>query len=145
MEYGELTGYYTYRSFLNNPLPVDDFNEIKFAKKFAEAELFLIVQADNTITGTLSFPANAGASEKEFMNVTGTVKNWSSSVPLEFTYCFFIYLYPVVIICLSMLCNVISPLVVNSFECFLLRVTLTIVMIRSFYFFSVVSIFIIFR
>ena len=85
MEYGELTGYYTYRSFLNNPLPVDDFNEIKFAKKFAEAELFLIVQADNTITGTLSFPANAGASEKEFMNVTGTVKNWSSSVTLEFT------------------------------------------------------------
>jgi hypothetical protein len=40
MEYEELTGYYTYRSFLDNPLPVDDFNEIKFAKKFAEAAFF---------------------------------------------------------------------------------------------------------
>ena len=36
MEAQELIGYYTYRSFLNNPLPVEDFNKIKFA----EAELF---------------------------------------------------------------------------------------------------------
>ena len=36
MDIRQLTGYYTYRSFLNNPIPVDDFNQIKFA----EAELF---------------------------------------------------------------------------------------------------------
>jgi hypothetical protein len=47
MEAQELTGYYTYRSLLDNPLPVDDFNRIKFA----EAEIFLIVEADGTPTG----------------------------------------------------------------------------------------------
>jgi hypothetical protein len=81
MEAQELTGYYTYRSFLNNPLPVEDFNKIKFA----EAELFLIVQADGTMTGSLSFPAQIGASEKDFMDITGTIKNWSLPVTLEFT------------------------------------------------------------
>lgn len=80
MEPQELLGYYTYRSFLNNPLPVDDFNEIKFA----EAEIFLIVQSDGTVTGTLSFPAVSGASEKLFMDITGNVKTWSPSIILEF-------------------------------------------------------------
>jgi len=70
----DLTGYYTYRSFLNNPLAVEDFNKIRFA----EAEHFLIVNADGVITGTLSFPAEAGAQEKDFMNITGTFKGWSS-------------------------------------------------------------------
>ena len=60
MDVRQLTGYYTYRSFLNNPIPVDDFNQIKFA----EAELFLNVQTDGTITGTLSFPAQSCTSRK---------------------------------------------------------------------------------
>ena len=80
MEYNEISGYYTYRSFLDNPLPVEDFNRIKFF----EAEIFLYVQLDGTITGTLSFPAKEGASQKEFMNITGTVKNHLSSIVLNF-------------------------------------------------------------
>jgi hypothetical protein len=80
MEAQELIGYYTYRSFLNIELPVNDFNKIKFA----EAELFLIVQQDGTITGTLSFPAEPGTSEKLFMDITGNVKSWSSPITLEF-------------------------------------------------------------
>lgn len=31
----ELTGYYTYRSYVNRPEPIDDFNKLRFA----EAEL----------------------------------------------------------------------------------------------------------
>jgi hypothetical protein len=81
MEAQELIGYYTYRSFLDNPLPINDFNLIKFAE---EAELFLIVQGDGTITGTLSFPAEPGASQKLFMDITGKVKSWSSPLTLEF-------------------------------------------------------------
>src|SRR6188472_957173 len=78
----DLVGYYTYRSFLDNPMPVDDFNKIRFA----EAELFLIVNADGVITGTLSFPAEAAAQEKDFMDITGTFKSWSSSsMTLEFS------------------------------------------------------------
>jgi hypothetical protein len=80
MEAQELTGYYTYRSFLDLPLPVDDFNKLRFA----EAELFLIVQSDGMVGGTLSFPADVGASEKLFMDITGNVKSWSSSITLEF-------------------------------------------------------------
>lgn len=80
MEAQELIGYYTYRSFLDLPLPVDDFNRIKFA----EAELFLVVQSDSTVNGTLSFPAEPGASEKLFMDITGNVKSWSSPIILEF-------------------------------------------------------------
>ena len=80
MEIQELTGYYTYRSFLNLSLPVNDFNNIKHG----EAELFLMVQADGTISGTLSFPAEAGAAEKLFMDIAGRVKNWSPQLTLEF-------------------------------------------------------------
>jgi len=65
MKSDELTGYYTYRSFLNRQDPVDDFNRIRFA----EAELFLNVQIDGTIFGTLSFPAEPGAQEKQFMDI----------------------------------------------------------------------------
>ena len=35
-ELQELSGYFTYRGFLDNPLPVNDFNKIKSE----EAELF---------------------------------------------------------------------------------------------------------
>lgn len=80
MKSHELIGYYTYRSFLDKPLPVKDFNSIKFA----EAELFLIVQDDGTIAGSLSFPAELGVSEKFFMDIAGNVKNWESPITLGF-------------------------------------------------------------
>jgi hypothetical protein len=80
MKSQELIGYYTYRSFLDKVLPVNDFNNIKID----EAELFLTVQDDGTITGSLSFPAEPGASEKSFMDITGNVKNWASPINLEF-------------------------------------------------------------
>ena len=72
----DLSGYYTYRSFINNPDPVEDFNKIQFA----EAELFLNVRTDGAITGTLAFPAYALADTKAFMDITGRVRDWSSAV-----------------------------------------------------------------
>lgn len=80
IDFKELIGYYTYRSFIDNQLPVNDFNNIKSE----EAELFLIVHADGTITGTFSFPAEPASSEKLSMDITGNVKNWSSPIILEF-------------------------------------------------------------
>ena len=80
METQELIGYYTLRNFLNDPLPVDDFNRIKFL----EAELFLIVQPDGPVIGYITIPPEPGASEKKFMDIEGTVKNWSSPLSLEF-------------------------------------------------------------
>ena len=32
MDIRQLTGYYTHRIFIDNPIPVDDFNRIKFAE-----------------------------------------------------------------------------------------------------------------
>ena len=82
MDVRQLTGYYTYRSFLNNPSPIDDFNQIKFA----EAELFLNVQSDGIITGTLSFPAQPTQAEKLFMDITkGFVKILQDQFNFEFT------------------------------------------------------------
>src|SRR4051812_38278703 len=82
MDIRQLTGYYTYRSLLDNPLPVDDFNKIKFA----EAELFLNVQNDGTITGTLSFPPQFSQSEKLFMDIIkGSVKILQDQFNFEFT------------------------------------------------------------
>jgi hypothetical protein len=82
MDIRQLTGYYTYRSFLNNPIPVGDFNQIKFA----EAELFINVQTDGTITGTLSFPAQSAQAEKLFMDITvGSVKILQDKFNFEFT------------------------------------------------------------
>jgi hypothetical protein len=82
MDVRQLTGYYTYRSLLDNPLPVDDFNKIKFA----EAELFLNVQTDGTITGTLSFPPQFTRSEKLFMDIIkGSVKILQDQFNFEFT------------------------------------------------------------
>jgi hypothetical protein len=79
MEGQELTGYYTYRSFVYNPLSTSDPNGIKFV----EAELFLIVQDDATASGTLSFPPEPEASERLFIDITGNVKNVSSLIFLE--------------------------------------------------------------
>ena len=67
IDFKELIGYYTYRSFIDNQLPVNDFNNIKSE----EAELFLIVHADGTITGTFSFPAEPASLEKLSMDITG--------------------------------------------------------------------------
>lgn len=80
MDHQDLTGYYTYRSFLNLQDPADDFNRIRFA----EGELFLSVAADGSIQGTLGFPADPLASQKEFMDITGRVTSWSPpAVELE--------------------------------------------------------------
>src|SRR5919205_848637 len=63
-------------------MPVNDFNQIKFA----EAELFLNVQTDGTITGTLSFPAQSAQAEKLFMDITvGSVKILQDQFNFEFT------------------------------------------------------------
>lgn len=80
IEHQELSGYFTYRSFIDMPLPVNDFNKIKVS----EAELFLIVQVNGVVTGTLSLPAQPGASERAFMDITGTVRSWFPEITLEF-------------------------------------------------------------
>jgi hypothetical protein len=51
MTAAEVTGTYMYRSFLNRPEPVGDFNKLKFA----ELELRLEVGADGEISGELVF------------------------------------------------------------------------------------------
>ena len=81
MEPLELSGYYTFRSLLNNPLPVDDFNRIKLE----EAELFLIIHFDGKLTGTLSLPAEPAAPEKLFMNIIGTLNSSLPQTTLQFT------------------------------------------------------------
>lgn len=80
MDGKQLSGYYTYRSFLDNPLPVNDFNTIKFD----EAELFLIIGTDGTITGNMSTPAISQATEKDFMDIEGTIKYLYPEITLEF-------------------------------------------------------------
>ena len=80
MDHQDLIGYYTYRSFLNRQDPADDFNRIRFG----EGELFLWVAPDGVIQGTLGFPADPLASEKDFMDITGRVTSWSPpAVELE--------------------------------------------------------------
>ena len=80
MDHHDLTGYYTYRSMLNRPDPTDDLNEIRFG----QGELFLWVAPDGAIRGTLAFPADPLASQKDFMDVTGRVSAWSPvTVDLE--------------------------------------------------------------
>ena len=73
MDHYDLTGYYTYRSFLNQPEPADDFNQIRFG----EGELFLYVSPDGSVRGTLAFPSDPLAEQKEFMDVTGRVTAWA--------------------------------------------------------------------
>ena len=45
----------------------------------------MIGQIDGNITGTLSFPAELGSSEKEFMDIKGTINNISDQITFEFT------------------------------------------------------------
>ncbi|MFD0351537.1 hypothetical protein ACFQ0M_46715 [Kitasatospora aburaviensis] len=53
----ELTGTYTYRSFLNRPEPVDDFNKLRFA----QLELRLQAGRDGAVSGALVFSEEPGA------------------------------------------------------------------------------------
>lgn len=81
MDIRQLSGYYTYRSFINNPTPVGDFNKIKFA----EAELYLHVRLDGTLTGMLLFPAQSGTPSKSIMSIeNGSVKNIGDRFAFEF-------------------------------------------------------------
>jgi hypothetical protein len=72
MSAAEMTGTYTYRSFLNRPDPVDDFNKLKFA----ELELKLTVGADGEISGQLVFTDSLS------MDMVGRV---SGESPVAFT------------------------------------------------------------
>ncbi len=76
----ELTGVYTYRSMLNRPEPVGDFNKIRFA----EAEVYLFVRPDGSLNGSLSFPADPGSPDKDFLDLSGRVIDWNP-VRLQFT------------------------------------------------------------
>lgn len=69
MAFENLTGSYTYRSFLNEPS-----GEIANLL-WAEGELFLRIEPDGTITGQLSFPAEASAAEKVFMDIAGRAEH----------------------------------------------------------------------
>jgi hypothetical protein len=72
MSAAEVAGTYTYRSFLNRPEPVDDFNKLKFA----ELELKLAVGADGEISGELIFTDSLS------MDMVGRV---SGESPVAFT------------------------------------------------------------
>lgn len=72
MTAAEVTGTYTYRSFLNRQEPVDDFNKLRFA----ELELRLEVGADGEISGELVFTDSLS------MNMVGRV---SGESPVTFT------------------------------------------------------------
>ncbi len=60
MKIEEIIGYYTSRSILNCPDPVDDFNKIKFA----ETELFLHIGDDGVVSGLAAFPAGPALHRK---------------------------------------------------------------------------------
>jgi len=69
METFDLIGTYTYRSFINNPAVVGDFD----ALHFAEAELTLFSTLGGQIAGMLSWPKNADDSLRDQMDITGEV------------------------------------------------------------------------
>ncbi len=66
----EATGYFTYRSFINDP--EGSPNDILFGA----GEMFLLPTDDGTVTGTLSFPAAPGTEQKAFMDLEGSVTSW---------------------------------------------------------------------
>lgn len=69
----ELTGNYTYRSYLDLPEPVDDFNRLRFA----ELDLRLSVDSEGIITGALVLSDSPGA-EPLTMEINGQVSEGSS-------------------------------------------------------------------
>jgi hypothetical protein len=66
----ELTGTYTYRSFLDLPQLLSDDDFIRL--KFAQLPLQLSVQPDGTVTGKLIF-----GQEPRVMDLTGKISAWS--------------------------------------------------------------------
>ena len=72
MEPYDLTGTYTYRSFINEPQIVNDFSKLQFA----EAEVTLIGSLDGTITGVLSWPTKEDDSERAVMDLQGRIVSW---------------------------------------------------------------------
>lgn len=76
MDINDLTGYYTYRSFVNDPAGPP--------RLFGEGELLLFLNDQGALSGTLAFPADAGAPRKDFMDLAGTVTSWSD-LALHFT------------------------------------------------------------
>lgn len=71
MSIDDIAGYFTYRSFRNRPVGEPN------ALLFGEGELLLFLTDEGAVTGTLSFPADAGAMSKDFMDLAGTVTGWS--------------------------------------------------------------------
>lgn len=65
----EVTGTYTYRSFINREEIVDDFNKVRFA----EAELTLFAASDGTVSGLLSWPTIEDDSERAYMDIQGRI------------------------------------------------------------------------
>ncbi len=73
MAAADLSGVYTYRSFRD----IDDPSAGVESLLFGQGELTLFVRGDGTLSGTLAFPADANAAHKVFMDLTGSVSNWS--------------------------------------------------------------------
>lgn len=70
MSIDETIGYYTYRSFLDEPVGTPD------DLLFGEGELLLQISDEGGVTGTLAFPAQA-ALHKSFMDLEGTLTSWN--------------------------------------------------------------------
>jgi len=64
----EVEGYFTYRSFVNKPEGDPEL--------FGSGEMFLELADDGTVAGTLAFPASPGATQKEIMDLSGSVTSW---------------------------------------------------------------------
>ncbi|MFF2351097.1 hypothetical protein ACFVVL_15100 [Kitasatospora sp. NPDC058115] len=75
MDVIDLTGTYTYRSFLELPDPVDDFNRLRFA----QATLELTASADGTVGGELIL-SDPGEEPAIIMDMAGTATAASSRV-----------------------------------------------------------------
>ncbi|GGN79030.1 hypothetical protein GCM10011579_062950 [Streptomyces albiflavescens] len=71
MDTADLAGTYTYRSFLNWPEPVDDFNRLRFA----QLELRLSVEPGGAISGALVF--SDAPDDFLAMDITGKTTNGS--------------------------------------------------------------------
>jgi hypothetical protein len=72
MNIDEAIGYYTYRSFRNEPVGAPN------AILFADAEILLFISDDGAVSGTLSFPVRQGAKERNFLDLSGSVTNWDT-------------------------------------------------------------------
>jgi hypothetical protein len=82
MDVRQLSGYYTFRSFINDPSSVNDFNQLKYAD---ESELYINVRLDGGMIGMLSLPAQQGSKNKLIMDVVnGKVINQGDQFIFEF-------------------------------------------------------------